>query len=77
MMMSIQPAFSFDLAKMRYLDNTLGGSYGSKLGRNELTEAEANIISEDLRVLQNQLSQAQRALTDMFQTFRSSKTKPF
>ena len=77
MMMSIQPAFSFDLAKMRYLDNTLGASYGGKLGRNELTEAEANIISEDLRVLQNQLSQAQRALTDMFQTFRSSKTKPF
>lgn len=74
-MMSIQPAFSFDLAKMRYLDNTL--SYGGKIGRNEMTEAEASAVTEDLQAVQEQLDRAQRALTDMFQTFRNAKSKSY
>ena len=71
-MISIQPAFSFDLAKMRYLDNTLGNSYA---GKQELTETEAANIASDLRDLQNQLDRSQRALTDMFQTYRSAKSR--
>ena len=74
MMMSIQPAFSFNLAKMRYLDNAL---YSSSTGRRGLTEAEAAIVASDLRAVQDQLDRAQRAISDMFQTYRNAKTKPY
>jgi hypothetical protein len=69
----LQPAFQFDAAKLRYLDNSLRLGNSSGVGLSGLSQMELDEVSRELELIQREMQRAQQTLRDVFQSIQSNR----
>ena len=69
--LALQPAFSFNTAKLRYQDSSLQ-SPGS--GMKKISDAQSQEFMREIDALQQELYRAQHTMADVFRTLQNMRS---